>query len=76
MDLRHGDCLEILPTLADGSVDLVVTSPPYNLNKVASGGGSSKRNYDGWYPDDLPESDYQEQQRKVISVLRQKTLGS
>ena len=31
MKLLHGDCLEILPTLAAGSFDLVVTSPPYNL---------------------------------------------
>ena len=31
MKLLHGDCLEILPTLGTGSVDLVVTSPPYNL---------------------------------------------
>ncbi len=31
MKLIHGDCLEVLPTLAAGSVDLVVTSPPYNL---------------------------------------------
>src|SRR6218665_3191891 len=29
--LHHGDCLEILPSLRQGSVDLVVTSPPYNL---------------------------------------------
>jgi len=29
--LNHGDCLKVLPTLPDGSVDLVVTSPPYNL---------------------------------------------
>lgn len=31
MKLIHGDCLDVLPTLAAGSVDLVVTSPPYNL---------------------------------------------
>ena len=31
MNLLHGDCLEVLPSLAAGSVDLVVTSPPYNL---------------------------------------------
>lgn len=31
MKLLHGDCLAVLPTLADSSVDLVVTSPPYNL---------------------------------------------
>ncbi len=31
MKLIHGDCLEVLPTLAEGSMDLIVTSPPYNL---------------------------------------------
>jgi site-specific DNA-methyltransferase (adenine-specific) len=30
-DLRLGDCLEELEHIADNSVDLVVTSPPYNL---------------------------------------------
>lgn len=31
MNLLHGDCLQVLPTLQDASFDLVVTSPPYNL---------------------------------------------
>ncbi|MFA5054235.1 MAG: site-specific DNA-methyltransferase [Parcubacteria group bacterium] len=31
IDLRLGDCLEILPTLAAGSVDAVVTDPPYGI---------------------------------------------
>jgi site-specific DNA-methyltransferase (adenine-specific) len=31
MKLLLGDCLDVLPTLPAGSVDLVVTSPPYNL---------------------------------------------
>jgi len=30
--LLEGDCLEILPTLDAASIDLVVTSPPYNLD--------------------------------------------
>jgi site-specific DNA-methyltransferase (adenine-specific) len=30
IDLRLGDCLEILPTLADKSVDAVITDPPYS----------------------------------------------
>ena len=34
--LYHGDCLEVMPTLSN--VDLVVTSPPYNLG-VTTGGG-------------------------------------
>jgi len=29
VDLRLGDCLEILPTLPDNSVDAVITDPPY-----------------------------------------------
>ena len=29
--LYHGDCLEVLPTLADNSVDAVVTDPPYGV---------------------------------------------
>lgn len=34
--LYHGDCLEVLPNLA--GVDLIITSPPYNLG-VTTGGG-------------------------------------
>ena len=29
-DLRRGDCLEILKNISDESIDLVVTSPPYD----------------------------------------------
>jgi len=32
VDLYLGDCLEILPTLADNSVDAVITDPPYGMN--------------------------------------------
>ena len=28
----HGDCLDILPRLPDGCVDLVLTDPPYGIN--------------------------------------------
>ena len=31
-DIRHGDCLEVLRTLPDNSVDAVVTDPPYGLS--------------------------------------------
>ena len=27
--LHHGDCLDVLPTIADGSVDMVLADPPY-----------------------------------------------
>jgi len=29
MELMQGDCLEIMPTLADGSVDMILADPPY-----------------------------------------------
>jgi DNA modification methylase len=31
LDMRLGDALEILPRLADASVDMVATDPPYNI---------------------------------------------
>jgi site-specific DNA-methyltransferase (adenine-specific)/modification methylase len=31
IDLRHGDCLEIIKTFSDNSIDLTITSPPYNM---------------------------------------------
>ncbi len=31
LDLRLGDALTVLPTLADGSIDFVATDPPYNI---------------------------------------------
>ena len=47
LDLRHGDCLEGMRALDAGSVDLVVTSPPYNLGIAYS-----------TYRDDLSRGEY------------------
>lgn len=39
----QGDCLEILKTWPDRCVDLIVTDPPYGLDKkLSSGGGAHK----------------------------------
>ena len=35
VDLRLGDCLEIMRDLPDGCVDAVVTDPPYGVGKAA-----------------------------------------
>lgn len=37
-DLRLGDCLEILKTIDDESIDLIVTDPPYKITSRGSGG--------------------------------------
>jgi len=29
----HGDCREILPSIPDKSIDLVLTDPPYGIGK-------------------------------------------
>lgn len=38
MRIFHGDCRDVLPALATGSIDLVFTSPPYNLGNTTGGG--------------------------------------
>ena len=34
VDIRHGDCLEVLRDLPDNSVDSVVCDPPYGLSST------------------------------------------
>ena len=33
IDLRQGDCLELLKDIPDGSIDLILTDPPYGTTK-------------------------------------------
>ncbi len=37
VSLKHGDCLEVMKSLPDNSVDSVVTDPPYHLTSVSRG---------------------------------------
>lgn len=41
--IYHGDCREVLPTLPAGGVDLVLTSPPYNLGTTDGPGLPGER---------------------------------
>ena len=34
--IYHGDCREVLPTLADESVDIILTDPPYSEKDAES----------------------------------------
>lgn len=38
--LMHGDCLELMGSIPDKSVDLVLTDPPYELENHGGGGKS------------------------------------
>jgi site-specific DNA-methyltransferase (adenine-specific) len=40
--LLRGDCLELLPTLEEGSIDSCVTDPPYHLTSIVKRFGSDK----------------------------------
>lgn len=49
IDLRQGDCLELMKDIPDKSIDLIVTDPPYEIIGGKCGGcfGREKRNYHG-----------------------------
>jgi DNA modification methylase len=65
-NIIHGDCLTEMSKLADGSVDLFVVSPPYNLGEGQGGFPTQKgkwksaklrEGYDG-HGDAMPYEDY------------------
>lgn len=58
-----GDCLEIMRKIPDGSIDLIVTSPPYNIGNNHHTG--NKRHYS--YYDNFPEREYQLWQIEVLN---------
>lgn len=35
LDVRHGDCLNVLPTIPDASVDMILTDLPYGTTRCA-----------------------------------------
>jgi site-specific DNA-methyltransferase (adenine-specific)/site-specific DNA-methyltransferase (cytosine-N4-specific) len=44
----HGDCLKLIPTFGDGTVNLVVTSPPYAEQRKGHYEGVSEADYPSW----------------------------
>ena len=74
VQLLHGDCMNHMGSLKTGSVDLVVTSPPYNLRahgrRMPVKGNWRRRPdiADGYasHSDDLPYADYVEWQKEVL----------
>lgn len=45
INLIQGDCLELMKTIPDGSVDLILTDPPYGTMNTD---GGRKMNINGW----------------------------
>lgn len=77
--LYRGDCLDVMGTMPDESVDIVVTSPPYNMGLVPGGNGrgmyrpgannKAGRFRDGYgqHDDAMEQGDYDAWQRQVIT---------
>ena len=74
-----GDTIEVMKQIPDGSVDLVVTSPPYNL-KNSTGNGMKDGRGGKWanaalikgyshYDDNMPYDKYIEWQRNCLSEM-------
>ena len=72
--VHNADCLEFMKQMPDKSVDLVVTSPPYNAHMIYSNGKMVPRKDDvlkmySNFTDDLPPLEYFEWQKNVIKEL-------
>ena len=75
--IYHESCLDTLQRMEDDSIDLVITSPPYNMNlRIRNGKYCSRQivkyefatKYDG-FDDNLPIDEYYEFHSKVLSEL-------
>ena len=72
-----GDCLSVMAEMPDGSVDLAITSPPYNALNSSGGGWKNCRGKweaasDGIYDvhdDAMPVDEYIEWQRNCLAEM-------
>lgn len=74
-----GDCLEVMKTMPDNCIDLVVTSPPYNLKNSTGNGmkdgrggkwaGAALVNGYSHYDDNMPHEEYVEWQRNCLAEM-------
>lgn len=62
VELYCGDCLEILPTLEAGSVDAVITDPPY-------GQGAGRMNLGKWRASKMAKSDWDNHPADIAPLL-------
>lgn len=76
VEVNHGDCLDVMRGMADRSVDIVVTSPPFNqLGSRVCRDGLGMHQGNGWihkaetigYADDMPEPEYQRWLAEVVA---------
>ena len=64
--LYNGDCIEIMKKFKDNSVDLIITSPPYNLGGSFHTANNRMKAYN-LYSDNMPEEEYQKWQISFLN---------
>jgi site-specific DNA-methyltransferase (adenine-specific) len=74
-----GDCLDIMRKISDATVDIIITSPPYNL-KNSTGNGMKNGSNGKWanaalqngysnYNDNMPHDKYVKWQKKCLDEM-------
>jgi site-specific DNA-methyltransferase (adenine-specific) len=79
----HVDALTLLRAMPAGSVDCVVTSPPYNIERTGSASGVFANYYTRFlidsayktYDDNMPELEYQEWLRNIVAECLRVSKG-
>ena len=77
--VHHGDCVELIGQLPQQSIDLIVTSPPYNI-KNSTGNGLKNGSGGKWpqaelikgyigHDDAMPHADYVDWQRQCLRAM-------
>lgn len=75
-----GDCLETMKKIPDNSIDLVVTSPPYNLKNSTGNGMKANTKSGKWagaalqngythHDDCMPHDEYTKWQKNCLSEM-------
>ena len=72
LEIIEGDCLKVLETFADNSVDHVITSPPYNIGRSTKTKSKQKAKYIGFKDN---KKNYFDWSIKVIDELIRVSRG-
>ena len=79
-NIIHGDCLEVMRSLPDECIDVIITSPPYNLLNSTGNGLKKNTNCGKWknasikngyedYDDNLPYDKYISWQKECVAEM-------
>lgn len=63
--IYNEDCLDTMARMEDGFLDLVITSPPYNIGGMHTNG----KQHGTYANNDMPEKEYQDWQIKILNEL-------